>query len=74
MGVKPMTVSTSAVALRQYRRLARALLLARELAGGELSQDEEAERADELDLYWQQMTADERRAIEDEVIVIHRAG
>jgi hypothetical protein len=56
----------SAAALQHYRRLVRDLLRAREL-GGELSQDEEAERADELDIQWQQMTEEERRAVEDEV-------
>lgn len=57
----------SAAAFQRYRRMVADLLLARELAGGALSQDEEAERADELDGYWQQMTGDERRTIEDEV-------
>lgn len=57
----------SDAALRHYRRLASELLLARQLAGGELSQDEEADRADELHAYWQQMTEGERQSIEDDV-------
>lgn len=58
----------SAAALRQYRRLARELLLTRELAGGSLPQDVEAERADELDLHWRNMSNEERRIIEDELV------
>jgi hypothetical protein len=57
----------SAAAFRQYRRLVLELLVARDLAGGELPDDEEAERADELDVHWREMSAEERSRMEDEV-------
>ncbi len=57
----------SVVAVHRYRRLVRELWVARVLAGGDLSQEEEADRADELDSWWEQMTAEEREAIEQEL-------
>ena len=58
----------SASAERRYRDLVRELWLARALAGGDdLSQDEEAERAEELDLCWEEMTTEERAAMEQEL-------
>jgi hypothetical protein len=57
----------SEVSVRRYRRLVRELWVARALVGGDLSQDEEADRAEELDTWWEQMTPEERAAIEQEL-------
>ena len=57
----------SEVAFNRYRRLVRELWVARALAGGNLSQEEEADRAEELDSWWEKMSADERTTIEQEL-------
>jgi hypothetical protein len=57
----------SDLAVHRYRRLVRELWVARALAGGDLSQDEEADRAEELDSWWEQMDAEERATMEKEL-------
>jgi hypothetical protein len=44
----------------KFFELMRALLLARETAGGELSQDEESRRVGEMDLCWRKMSEEEQ--------------
>jgi len=55
----------SDVATRKFRELVRELWLARSRGG--LNQDEEADRAEELDSWWEQMSADERATMEAEL-------
>jgi DNA recombination-dependent growth factor C len=58
----------SARALERYRRLVRELCLARVIApGGELSQDEEATRAEELADCRDEMTKEEQDQLEEEL-------
>ena len=58
----------SAKALERYRRLVRELWLARVIApGGELSQDEEATRAEELADCRDEMTQEEQDQLEEEL-------
>ena len=57
-------MSTHAVC--RYRELVRELWIARAISG-ELDQDEEADRAEELDTWWEQMTVDEQVTMEREL-------
>jgi hypothetical protein len=58
----------SAAALKRYRTLRRELWLARALApDGKLSQDEEADRVDDLDVCWREMTPEEQELIEQDL-------
>ncbi len=58
----------SASAVEQYRRLVRELWIARAIApGGELSQDEEAIRAEELSACRDDMTEAEQALLEEEL-------
>jgi hypothetical protein len=56
----------SEYAVRRYRELVRELWIARAISD-ELDQDEEADRAEELDTWWEQITVDEQTAMEAEL-------
>jgi hypothetical protein len=59
--------------LELYRQLLCELLEAREAAGGELSQAEEAERAGELDVVYWTLSDEDQETIEA-ALKEHRAG
>lgn len=51
-------------AATEYRRLYGELLIARELDGGDLSQEEEAHRCGQLTDLWNEMTSEEQDSFE----------
>jgi len=61
-------VAQASEAEQRYRALVGALLAARAAApSGELSQDEEAERAEELNEWWERLDDRERTSIEKDI-------
>lgn len=59
--------------VEKYLELTMTLLVKRAFAGGTLSQDQEAECAQQLDLFWQTMTSEEQEAVEKMLVATSNA-